>query len=177
MTIETMDVTGALVGPRIDEETDEKRAPAAQPAGAAGRAIAAEALWTFLTEVGFLGKLAEDATIRLGDSAYYLPRRAEIARLLARSRLNRRKWLEERHDCDDFAYVLKGEASSHSFQTTARRFGLCVGIVWGDFDWVEGFHAANWVLTSDAGLLLIEPQNDAIFAADRCVGGVTLLLV
>lgn len=173
MAVRFRAVNGRLVGPRY-----EGHAVAGPiPAGAPGKAIDADALWETLTETVFVGKFADERAIRLGDATYYAPRRAELERLLEASLLDRRQWLEERHDCDDFAYVLKGEASSHAYESPEVRYGLCVGIVWGHFDWVDGYHAINWALTSDAGLLLIEPQTDAIYEPHRCTGQVGLLLV
>ena len=124
------------------------------------------------------GRFAADPGIRYGDGSYYLPTRAEIEAIMRASQSDRRMWLQERFDCDDFAYVLKGEISAHAYDTEEHRYGLCSGIVWGYFDWiVQPFHAVNWVLTSDTTLWLIEPQTDAIYPAERCTGGITRLLV
>ena len=65
---------------------------------------------------------------------------------------SRTRWLEERFDCDDFAYVLKAEMSVHAYQSAAMKFGLCVGMVWGNFDGVDGYHAVNWFVDKHATL-------------------------
>ena len=115
--------------------------------------------------------------MRYGDGTYYLPTMNEIQHLLAASQSDRRKWTAERFDCDDFSYVLKGEAAIHSYDSADFRFGLCLGIVWGNFDWVNGYHAINWFIDSRKKLYLIEPQTDAIYTADHCVGNISLIVV
>lgn len=123
------------------------------------------------------GKFASDPGIRFGDGTYYLPTLQEVQEILQQSQSDRRTWLAERFDCDDFAYVLKGEMSIHSYDTGDLRFGLCVGMVWGNFDWVSGYHAVNWFISNDGVLRFIEPQSDAMYEASRCRGDISLLLV
>ncbi|WP_143467748.1 lectin MOA-related protein [Leptolyngbya ohadii] len=124
-----------------------------------------------------VGKLAADPGMRYGDAFYYLPTLEEVQFILKASELERRTWTEERFDCDDFAYVLKGEMSAHAYDIGPSRFGLCVGIVWGYFNWLEGYHAVNWFIGVDKKLRFIEPQNDSIYSAEDCVGDIQLLLV
>lgn len=177
MTVKLKAVRGRLVGPRFDAPAESAITAQAfkAPGGPEDAAVDHDALLPWLRQEAF--KYDQDPTVRLGDAIYYVPRRAEVEQLLERSLLDRREWLEERHDCDDFAYVLKGEASSHAYDAPGLRFGLCLGIAWGYFDWARGYHAINWALTSDAGLLLIEPQSDELYEPYRCSGGVDLILV
>lgn len=123
------------------------------------------------------GKFSSDPGIRYGDGMYYLPTLPEVQQILDASQLDRRTWMAERFDCDDFAYVLKGEMSIHAYDTGSLRFGLCVGIVWGNFDWVSGYHAINWFIADDGALRFIEPQTDSMYEASRCQGSVLLLVV
>ena len=123
------------------------------------------------------GKFSSHPGIRFGDGSYYLPTLGEVQSILEESQLNRRKWLAERFDCDDFAYVLKGEMSVHAYESNEFRFPLCVGIVWGNFDWVDGYHAVNWFIDSSGEIRFIEPQDDKIFELSRCQGQISLLLV
>ncbi len=122
------------------------------------------------------GKFASDPGIRYGDEQFYLPSLDEIAWILGESQLDRRTWLQNRFDCDDFAYVLKGEMSSHAYANAELTCGLCVGIAWGNFDWLEGNHAVNWFIDSTGTLGFIEPQDDRIFPASSCTGNLYLLL-
>jgi hypothetical protein len=85
-------------------------------------------------------------------------------------------------DCDDFAFVFKGEAS---------RFGLiknmsaspCVGMAWGYFKWNPEYHAVNWVILEDERFLWIEPQHinktgaDATYDAAQCERQVVVAIV
>jgi hypothetical protein len=71
---------------------------------------------------------------------------------------------------------LKGEMSIHAYDTGDIRYGLCVGMVWGNFAWVEGYHAVNWFIASDGALRFIEPQNDSVSDVSQCQGAISLLI-
>ncbi len=123
------------------------------------------------------GKLSNDSIVRYGDGSYYLPTTQEVQQILTNSQLDRRTWMAERFDCDDFAYVLKGEMSVHAYDTGDLRFGLCVGMVWGRFDWINGYHAVNWFVDPNGVLRFIEPQTDVIYESTSCQGEISLLVV
>ena len=162
---------GMLSGPRMGGT----RGVAA--ARAAGGVIAKQSGVNAIVRSQLAGKIHPSATIRYGDGTYYLPTISEIRNLLAASQSDRRTWTAERFDCDDFSYVLKGEAAAHSYNSADFRFGLCVGIIWGNFDWVNGYHAVNWFIDSQRSLYLIEPQTDLIYRASQCSGDVSLIVV
>jgi hypothetical protein len=122
-------------------------------------------------------KITSDAVVRMGDAQFYLPTLEEVKQLLTESSLDRRNWLAERFDCDDFSYVLKGEFSIHAYDMGDISYGFSDGIIWGNFSWVQGYHAVNVVVTNDQVLRLIEPQKDTIYDADQCVGSVGLIVV
>jgi hypothetical protein len=122
------------------------------------------------------GKFSPDPGIRYGDGSFYLPTVDEVKFILEASQLDRRTWVAERFDCDDFSYVLKDEMSAHAYDTGALKFGLCVGMVWGNFEWVQGYHAVNWFIDSENTLHFIEPQTDQIYDTSKCRGGISLLL-
>ena len=44
-----------------------------------------------------------------------------------------RKWVAEKYDCDDFAYVLKAEFSTGSYQAANLLYGFAVGIISANF--------------------------------------------
>ena len=119
------------------------------------------------------GKLHKSYSLRLGDSSYYLASEAEVKQILNSTSRERRSWIAERYDCDDFAYVLKAYSSSIAYINDELKLGLCCGIIWGKFAWISEFHACNWFITSDNGLILIEPQNDQIYSPSDCEGSVT----
>lgn len=174
---------GRLVGPRVRAPkalTESLIAQAAldlPPASDAAREITVDALDLLVTSV-LAGKLSDSPGIRYGDDRYYLPTIAEITLIVQASQVDRKTYMQERFDCDDFSYVLKGEMSAHAYDTGDLRLGLCSGIVWGYFDWTgDDFHAVNWAVASDESIWLIEPQTDDIYPIERCTGGITLLLV
>ena len=167
----TSEAGGMLVGPRFGGVRG------LEAAKAAGGVIGKQSGVDIVVQQQLAGKISSSAAIRYGDGTYYLPTVAEIRHLLAASQSDRRTWTAERFDCDDFSYVLKGEAAVHSYDSADFRFGLCVGIIWGNFDWVNGYHAINWFVDSRKKLYLIEPQTDAIYTADHCIGNVSLIVV
>ncbi|MBX7166076.1 MAG: caspase family protein [Pirellulales bacterium] len=167
----TRPASGVLTGRRFGGTRGAGETPAA------GGTVAKSSYVQTVAQQQLNGKFSSDPGIRLGDSMFYLPTRNEVEQLLSASQLDRRTWLAERFDCDDFAYALKGEASVHAYDTGDLAYGLCLGIVWGNFDWVSGYHAVNWFLDSTSKLWLIEPQNDTLYDASHCQGGISLLLV
>ena len=125
-----------------------------------------------------LGDLISDqASIRFGDNHYYLPTSDEIEFILLESKLERKQFMQERFDCDDFAFILKGEISAHAYKAEQLTCGVCAGIAWGYFKWNKrGYHAVNWYLDSDGSLKFIEPQWDVVFTVDQCHKGIDLFL-
>lgn len=130
-----------------------------------------------IIERGISGKKHATCSIHLGDNKYYLPTGEEIQQIFSATSRQRRTWIEERYDCDDFAYVMKAFASTVAYINERLSFGMCCGIVWGEFDWLSGFHACNWVVTSDKRFHLIEPQDDSLHPASACKGNVTFVAV
>lgn len=103
----------------------------------------------------------EEARIHLGDSRYFLPELSEVREIVQATAVDRRKWVEERFDCDDFAWILKSHFVEAAYKDGQRRAAHCVGVVWG---LIRGEpHAVNWVLTSDRIFRFIEPQTDEIW--------------
>jgi hypothetical protein len=179
MTTLGRELPGRLVGRRFDTSLAPLTAPAAPAAPAtpaSGLVVPASSLDGLVRRM-LQGKLASDPGIRFGDGSFYLPTLAEVRAILDASRLDRRAWMEERFDCDDFAYVLKAEMSVHAYDSGSLRYGLCVGMVWGNFSWVQGYHAVNWFIDHTQTLRFIEPQSDALYDLQHCLGEVSLLLV
>lgn len=122
-------------------------------------------------------KLAEPATIRFGDNQYYLPTEDEMDFILLESKLDRKRFMQERFDCDDFSFILKGEISAHAYKAGQLTCGICAGIAWGYFKWNQrGYHAVNWYLGNDESLKFIEPQWDVIFPVEEVSRGIDLFI-
>jgi hypothetical protein len=116
------------------------------------------------------GRLVGAARLRLSEGIYLLPPLGELMRLLAASRRERTEWLEDRAECDDFAYALRSEAGAHGFAVGEMRVSLCLGLAWGGFDWIDGAHAVNWFVADDGELRFVEPRHDDIYERDHCRG-------
>jgi hypothetical protein len=156
--------------------------PAAVPAVIAPQGVVATAEYVQgLLESAFSGKFGATNILRLGDAHYYLPTPQEIDRIINDSSLDRKIWTPERFDCDDFAYVLKAEFCTHAYDAgESLSCSFALGMIWGNFNWRDEFHAANLVVLHNPandrnGVLLIEPKEDAYKQVEDCKGGVTML--
>lgn len=112
------------------------------------------------------------------DEAYVLPNEEEILAIIAANPVTRPPTVSEAFDCDDFAFVFKGLACLYTRDHLKIEHSLCIGIAWGCFAWTEPafeFHATNWVLIDQLGLLWCEPQNGTLYPLDNC-NSVTLVL-
>jgi len=128
--------------------------------------------------------LPPDHPIYIGDEKYFVPAEERIREITSTSLQHHQQYYAERFDCDDFAYVLKGEFCLHTFKNAESEFGLCAGILWGEFSWVTGQHAINWALIAPKGdgadfeIVLIEPQGDVFYnSTEYKAGTMSLILV
>lgn len=170
-------ISGRLVGRRIDQIKAYNNRGIAQVEDSALGVVATSSSLDGVVRKKLAKKLLKDPGIRFGDGSFYLPTVEQVRAILKASEADRRTWMAERFDCDDFAYVLKGEMSVHAYAHGELRFALCVGMVWGNFDWVDGYHAVNWFVANDGELQFVEPQDDTIYDASHCLGQISLLLV
>lgn len=112
------------------------------------------------------GKLRDDSkggcTFLLGDAKYFCPGDALVRKVLAATRINQRDWIAERHDCEDFAFLLKGAFIREAYGKDKgyRKAANCFGMVWGN---LPGPHAINWYINKNMKLYFVEPQHDTIF--------------
>lgn len=116
------------------------------------------------------------------DPRYYLPTMAEFELVagLSTVRVDNVTSNAPHFDCDDFAFAFKGRLCLHTNNMIALEASLCVGIAWAEFRWAAGFHACNWVLTSDGTLLWYEPQSGFprhIYDVDECIKASLRLLI
>ena len=113
--------------------------------------------------------LSPDHPIYIGDQKYFIPAEDRIREITSASLQHHQQYYAERFDCDDFAFVLKGEFCLHSFKNAELEFSLCAGILWGEFSWVPTQHAINWAIIApkedgaDFEIVLIEPQGDVFY--------------
>ena len=85
------------------------------------------------------------------DGKYYLVQPDDFAKIVGWDWTDRRTYLAEKFDCEDFSALFRGTFNDvwHS---------NCVGMV---IDW-SSFHAYNVVVLADGKAVLYEPQDDSI---------------
>ena len=99
-----------------------------------------------LWKAGFLGEGMKKLNL---DTKRYACTRQEFVNWIKWDWTNKRRWLEEEYDCDNFAFSFKAR--------TDRKIGInWVGLV---IDY-SGGHAYNVVAFSDEAPKLYEPQAD-----------------
>ena len=113
-----------------------------------------------IIEKALSGKLKNGYKLRLGDGKYFCPKQTDAKAIIKASHVDKRRWISERFDCDDFALLLKAEFVKDAYRRGDRRSAHCFGIVWGS---LPGPHAINWMINKDMKFRFIEPQNDSIF--------------
>jgi len=111
------------------------------------------------------------AYVASSDDYYWTPTRKEVETLIADAFISDYIYIKELMDCDDFALIL------HAFVVQTRnqivregkipleeQYAWPFGEIWlTHFQGVATPHGMNFVVTSDEGLLLVEPQTDQIF--------------
>ena len=112
---------------------------------------------TSTKEIGYvaLRQLLRDkipeAQLFLSDISHYrLCSYDDIALFLARDETDKMTFVDERLDCDDFAYRLMGQFSIPDWSD------LCFGIVWSEL------HALNICIPEDMEVLFVEPPTDTL---------------
>ena len=119
-------------------------------------------------------KLADQYTMRFADGSYFCPPLSEAKKIIKASRLDKKTWVEERFDCDDFAHVLKAHFAEAAYKNGKRRAAHCFGVVWGS---LPTAHAINWMVTDDLKLRFVEPQSDAIYSPKSTDKDIYFMLV
>lgn len=153
-----------------------------------GRIVSKDDVWSELQSVVMPYWASSDRSRYVGfaDQSYYLPSQEELRSLLEKIAWEPVGFFGEVFDCDDYCFVMKGQASVY-----ARRFmnitaGLCLGIAWARFSWKsDPAHACNWVLVDGQGFAWLEPQRDdphadvlrQLHSPHECLGELVLLIV
>ena len=119
------------------------------------------------------GKLSGSVKIYLPDQLYYCPDLAYTEELIENSMLDKKRWIAEMFDCDDFSWVLKSEFVLDAYRAGIRRAPHCFGIVHG---LLPSPHAINWVLNSDGIVRFVEAQTDDIFLPRETDKNIWLLM-
>lgn len=97
------------------------------------------------------------------DKIYYCPSKHELWNGLISSYIDDYKYQAEIMDCDDYSIILKAWFTQEQYKRQWDHpwaFGVSVGTT------AKGGHSINVALTSDCGILFVEPQNDKIWSPD-----------
>jgi hypothetical protein len=121
-------------------------------------------------------KLGENFDLFIADSKYYCPPLKDARVIIKKSKVNRRKWVFNRFDCDDFAHVLKAHFAEAAYADGERRYAHCFGILWERPSYIFS-HAINWMVNDDLELRFIEPQKDRIFNPRKADKNIYFMLV
>jgi len=96
----------------------------------------------------------------LADDEYWAGPEEAYFKIIKQSKVDQEKWIAEKHDCDDFAHLLKADFIEAAYKDGKRRRPYCFGIVWG---MLPRLHAINWYIPDDLKLRFCEPRNDKVF--------------
>lgn len=124
------------------------------------------AVWPNLVDA-----LPKPSNLAIPDVEYWLPKKSDIEWVLSDTWIDKYQWTAEGMDCDDIALLF------HAFVVQERYRAIhdgktgwlpwALGQCWGyKFQGEDGGHAINIAITRDAGVILIEPQNDKTWNAD-----------
>jgi len=94
------------------------------------------------------------------DDEYFLPSISQVKSMTG-------KYLQDLKpstslDCDDYSFIAKGMAAKYMRDVIQEDTSMCFGIVWAEFGWVSGFHAANWFVSDDLHFYWFEPQTNEV---------------
>ena len=113
-----------------------------------------------IIETCLWGKFHNAFKLYLADGVYFATPLADAREIIEASAVDRKTWVKNRFDCDDFALVLSAHFAEAAYANGERRAAHCFGRVWG---MLPGPHAINWMINDDKILRFIEPQTDEIF--------------
>lgn len=111
-----------------------------------------------LEAAGVLERLMSVNSLVLMDERYLLPTEDQVRAFLARTYTDRRQYKANTHDCNAFAFALKGKACDEALEA-----GLDAPLLIGVIGYQQPRrHAESWSLSGEGRFSLIEPQDDSI---------------
>lgn len=96
--------------------------------------------------------------LHITDRTFKLVDIPHLREFLLENPVSERKYAKERHDCDDFAYILQGDV-------TRWDSDLAFGIIHGR-DVNGNSHAWNVCIGIDRKIYFVEPQNDRVWKVE-----------
>ena len=120
-----------------------------------------ETIRTFLSNEGI-------KSLSLSDLKYYVDRWDVWQKFIASDWLNYRKYVTDRFDCDNFAFLFASRAANI---VTLNTCGVCYGTINSPkTGQLLGYHAFNLIVALNNGILvpfLYEPMNDGWTVWDK----------
>ena len=93
-------------------------------------------------------------SLNITDREFKLVDIPHLREFLLGNPVSERKYVKERHDCDDFAYILQGDVTRWDSDLA---FGIIHGLT------PDGYgHAFNVCIGIDKEIYFVEPQNDVV---------------
>ena len=93
--------------------------------------------------------------LHITDREFKLVDVSHLGEFLLENPVSDREYVNERHDCDDFAYILQGDV-------TRWDSDLAFGIIHGR-DAIGNSHAWNVCIGLDRKIYFVEPQTDRVW--------------
>jgi len=114
------------------------------------------------------------SNIYIVDRLYWLPSKKDVRNLLWDNYVDKYKWIKDEFECNDFSLILDAFIKQERYGIAEDKgvskdaihpwaFGETYGVKWNG---KNCHHAINICITRDAGVLLVEPQNDKMWSAD-----------
>ena len=119
-----------------------------------------------------LDAMPKATNIAIPDNAYWLLKRKDVEWILSDTWINKYGYIAEGFDCDDSAMLFHAFCIQERYKRMqeAGKTGwlpFAIGQAWGTrFQGKETGHAINIAISSDEGIIFMEPQNDKTWVAD-----------
>jgi hypothetical protein len=105
-----------------------------------------------------LGDKGKYCIIQMPDSKYYLPPVSYVKEILEVNAIDKKKYVSQSGDCDDFSYLLKSLFIKLRLTTgEPMAFGIIHGML-------PTGHSINFFLDDNKQLHFIEPQSDRMYS-------------
>ena len=95
----------------------------------------------------------------VSDNEYQTTTFSEYERFLHWNQVDKRLYIKEYYDCDDFSFQLMGDSQIPGWSS------LAFGILWTSTP--NGGHAVNFFIDNNYDIWIVEPQNDHIFSMPK----------
>ena len=99
-----------------------------------------------------------------GDRFYNLPSKEDLTEILDKCPIDKRNFIVDGFDCDDFARTTKSWCTLHALGSVA--FGYAEVNFYNSNEFLFA-HAINIVPLVDERIVFVEPQKDSIWEADK----------